>query len=233
VLLSERRLEQAKAQFSAAVRLKADFSEAYNNLGVVSYAQGRLDEAIVYYSEALRLQPDNVQARHNLGRAWASQGRFVQAIEEYEQVLRLRPDDVDTLSALASALASTGQIQESIGRYRRVLQIQPDHPGALVDLAWILATSDRATVHAPEEAARLATRAAEVTKHENATVLETLAVAYFSSRRMDEAKKTAEAAIDLASRTGTADVARDMRRRLEFYAQRFRDPVPAVRPQNQ
>jgi hypothetical protein len=80
---------------------------------------------------------------------------------------------------------------------------------------------------------RLALRVAELTKHENATVLETLAVAYYSAGRTNEAMKTAAAAIELASRTGTDASTRDMRQRLEFYALKFLAGGSKVRPQDQ
>ena len=220
VLLSQRRLEEAKRHFHVAVQLKPDFSAAYNNLGVVSYAQGKFDEAVANYTEALRLEPDNRQARYNLGRARASLGNFNEAIVEYRLVLQATPDDPDTLSSLASALASTGQIDEAIARYRRALELRPDLQAALVDLAWILATSDRAEIRAPDEAVRLAERVADLTKRQNATVLETLALAYFSAHRIDEAIGTAQLALDLASKAGADDLARNIRKRLELYQQR-------------
>lgn len=222
VLLNQKRLGEAKRHFNAAVRLKPDFPAAYNNLGVVSYAQGKFAEAIANYTDALRLEPDNHQARYNLGRASASLGRFDEAIVQYRLVLQSTPDDPDTLSSLAGALASTGQIDEAIARYRRALELRPDLQAALVDLAWILATSDRAEIRAPEEAVRLAERVANLTTYQNATVLETLARAYFSANRVDEAIGTAKLALDLASNAGAAELVRDLRKRLELYRQQVR-----------
>ena len=49
----------------------------------------------------------------------------------------------------------------------------------------------------------------------DALVLDTLAVAYFSANRLDQAISTAQAALDLASTTGRDDLAADIRRRLE------------------
>jgi len=72
-------------------------------------------------------------------------------------------------------------------------------------------------VHAPEEAVRLAERAAQVTKGQDALVLETLAVAYFSADRLDRAVSTAQAALELASTTGRDDLPADIRRRLESF----------------
>lgn len=219
VLLSQRRLEDAKQHFNEAVRLRPDLSEAHNNLGVVSQAQGKIDEAITSYREALRVDAGNAQARYNLGWARASQGRVDEAIVEYREALRIRADDPDTLSGLASLLASSGQTDEAIVLYRRALERSPDLPTALVDLAWILATSDRAEIRAADEAVRLAERVAELTKSQNATVLETLAVAYFSAGRTGEAIRTAQVALDLAVKAEAKELAQQIRKRLELYRQ--------------
>jgi len=189
-LLNQKRLDEASEHFDRALRLKPDFSEAYNNRGAVQVLQGKLDEAIASYTEALRLNRANGEARDNLGSALATR---------------------------ASLLARLDRTDEAIAHYRRALQLNADLPAALVDLAWILATSDRHDVHAPEEAVRLAERAAQVTKGQDALVLETLAVAYFSADRLDRAVSTAQAALELASTTGQDDLAADIRRRLESF----------------
>src|SRR5712691_2248782 len=189
-LLNQKRLDEAAEHFDRALRLKRDFSEAYNNRGAVQALQGKLDEAIASYAEALRLDRANGEARDNLGSALATR---------------------------ASLLARLDRTDEAIAHYRRALQLNADLPAALVDLAWILATSDRHDVHAPEEAVRLAERAVQVTKRQDALVLETLAVAYFSADWLDRAVSTAQAALELASTTGRDDLAADIRRRLESF----------------
>ena len=189
-LLKGKRLDDAAEHFDRAIRLKPDFSEAYNNRGAVQVLQGRTDEAIASYTEAVRLNTANVEARDNLASALATR---------------------------ASLLAQRDRIDEAIAHYRRALQLNADLPAALVDLAWILATSERHDVRAPDEAVRLAEHAAQMTKQQDALVLDTLAVAYFSANRLDRAISTAQAALDLASTTGRDDLAADIRRRLESF----------------
>ena len=41
-----------------AIRLKPDYAEAHNNLGIALTDQGKLDEAVAEYREAIRLKPD-------------------------------------------------------------------------------------------------------------------------------------------------------------------------------
>ena len=192
-LLGQKRLDQAAEHFERAIDLKPDFSEAYNNRGAVHALQGRTDEAIAAYTEALRLNPANGEARGNLAAG---------------------------LAARASVLARRDRIDEAIGDYRRALQLDAQLPAALVDLAWILATSDRPDIRAPDQAVRLAERAAQLTKYQDALVLDTLAVAYFSAHQIDRAISVAQDALELAVTAGQAQLADDIRRRLESYKRR-------------
>jgi Flp pilus assembly protein TadD/mono/diheme cytochrome c family protein len=222
VLLGQKRLEEADRQFSEAARLRPNFFEAHSNLGVVRYLQGKLEDAIAAYNRALRIRPDSAETRYDLGRALASQGKSEEAIGEYRRVLQMRRDDPETHSSLGSLLATHGQLDEGIAHLRTALELNPDLPAALVDLAWILATTDRLEIRAPSEAVRLAERVAELTKYQDATVLDALAVAYAASGQLDRAISTAQAAFALASAAGAGELAGQIRTRLESYKQ----PVP-------
>lgn len=214
VLLDRGRLAEAQQQLLEAVRLEPGFSEAHNNLGIISQAHGQLRQAIAHYDEAVRLDPNNHEALYNIGRLRAGEGELPAAIDAFRRDLRLRPDDAEVLSSLASALASSGQTDEAVANYRRALTLQPDLPAALTDLAWILATSERAPIEVRREAVRLAQRAAAATSYQNATVLETLALAYLAEGSIIEAYGVASVAISLASQAGAEDLRRDIGRRF-------------------
>jgi Flp pilus assembly protein TadD len=216
------RLDQAGEHFSEAARLKPDSSGAFTDLGLVRYLQGRTEEAIAAYNQALQIKPDSPETRYNLGRALADQGKFEEAIGEYRRSLQIRPDDARTHSSLGALLATHGQLDEAVTQYRRALQLKPDLPEGLVDLAWILATTDRPDLRAPDEAIRLAERVADLTRHQDATVLYTLAVAYAAAGRPEQAIMAAQAALDLASSAGRDELADRIRKRLELYKQQPR-----------
>jgi tetratricopeptide (TPR) repeat protein len=214
-LLHQRRLDEARERFDEAVRLRPRFSEAHNNIGVAHFLQGRIDSAIGAYERALSAEPNNAEAHYNLGRAVAAQGNAAAAIPHFRRALEIRIDNADAYVGLGNAEASTGNMEAAIRSYRRGLEINPDLIAALTDLAWLLATADP-PFRNPAEALPLAERAARLTDFRNATVLDSLALAYFSTGQLARAVETQRSAVALAS--GDADDAvQRLRQRLEFY----------------
>jgi Flp pilus assembly protein TadD len=49
-----------------AVRLKPDYAEAHNNLGIALAQKAQIDEAISQFQEAIRLKPGYADAQNNL-----------------------------------------------------------------------------------------------------------------------------------------------------------------------
>ncbi len=88
------RLNDAIAEYRAALRLDPVFTRAHFNLGLaLAQVPGRLDEAIAEYHAALQLEPDLAEAHNALGAAWSqTAGRVNDAIAEYQMALRLKPD---------------------------------------------------------------------------------------------------------------------------------------------
>jgi tetratricopeptide (TPR) repeat protein len=221
VLLRERQNDEARKRFETALRLKPGFAEAHNNLGIVHFTEGRYEDAIRSYRDGLAAQPENVEALYNLARALTALNRFEEALVSYREALRLRPADADIHASTASALAMVGRVDESVAHYRLALASNPDLAPALVDLAWILATSDRVE-RAPDEAVRLAERAARLATAPSATILDTLAAAYFSTGQIARAVETARAALTAANDANEAELAGRIADRLRFYVQQSR-----------
>ena len=57
-LAAQKKLEQAVAEFAAALRLRPDFAEAHNDLGNALRDQGKREEAIAEFRTAILLDPD-------------------------------------------------------------------------------------------------------------------------------------------------------------------------------
>jgi tetratricopeptide (TPR) repeat protein len=91
--------------------------------------------------------------------------------------------------------------------------MQEDNLEVLNDLAWLLATSAEPRLRNPEEALRLARRAAELTRYERFGHLATLAAAAAADAQFDEAVKWQARAVELAP----SSEAGILRSRLELY----------------
>lgn len=205
--------------FHQALKVDPGLAEAHYNLGVALAQRGDLDGATVQYRHALALEPNYAKAHTNLGRVLQLQGHDDEAIGHLRDAVRIVPDSATMECALAGALMMTGRLDEALACFRKALQVEPDSLEALNGAAWILATHPDETVRDPREAVRLAEQASELTGHQNATVMDTLAAAYAAAGSFDRAVATARKALALASGTETSGLAGDIRERLELYRQ--------------
>ena len=81
------------AHCQEAVRLKPDYAEAHNSLGVALGDRGQLPKAVEHYLEALRLKPDYAEAHSNLGSALKDEGDLDEAIACFDRAMALKPGD--------------------------------------------------------------------------------------------------------------------------------------------
>ena len=68
---------EAIAEYQEVLKVKPDYVEAHNNLGLTLAARGKVGEAIVEYQEALKIKPGYAEAHNNLGTARLLADRFV------------------------------------------------------------------------------------------------------------------------------------------------------------
>jgi len=222
--------EKAIGHFRNAVRLKPRDAGARNNLGYALQTQGQLDEAIRQFRQAIEIEPGHVMAHFHLGVALQAQGKTDEAVNEYDQALKGDPENGALQYNIGEALAKTGRFAEALNHFQEAARINPDSAAPFNAAAWILATEPNSKFRNPDLAIRLAERAAELSHHENPGILDTLAAAYASGGKFDQAVSTARKAIALASSAKMDNLADRIRERLEFYMQQksYREPVHKV-----
>jgi serine/threonine protein kinase/Flp pilus assembly protein TadD len=127
---TNRRTDEAVAEFQEVLRLKPDWAEAHAGLARVLECQGRYDDAIPYLREAIRLNPHSAQAYYWLGRNRRIRGGADEAIAALKEAIRLNPELVEAHHNLALALWLKGRPDDAIPESRKAIRIKWDYPEA-------------------------------------------------------------------------------------------------------
>jgi tetratricopeptide (TPR) repeat protein len=186
------------------------------NLCIALMSQDKVDEGIVHCRQALQIDPQSASAHFALGTALQLQGKLDEAVSSYEKALQLKPDYAQVHYTLATVLQEQGKSQAALQHYQQALQGEPNWPDPLIRMAWILATHPDGTIRRPDEAVRLAERAAEITHRQNAQVQDGLAAAYAAMGRFDRAVAAAQESAQLAAAQAPPMV-EAINKRLELY----------------
>lgn len=83
--------DKAKTDYRRALRLKARYPEAINNLGTIYYAEKDYREAERLYRKALKLMPHSATVYNNLGAAYFAQGNYKKGAKAYQSAFAIDP----------------------------------------------------------------------------------------------------------------------------------------------
>ncbi|MCH2169249.1 hypothetical protein MK489_00580 [Myxococcota bacterium] len=125
---------------------------------------------------------------------------------------------------LASALLERGDAESAIDHFTVSIRLRPDAPDVSNHFAWLLATHGDRQIRNPYLAIKLAERASRLSQRGQPAYLDTLAAAYASAERYEEAVLTAREGADLARELGQEALAQAMETRLALY----QDSLPYI-----
>jgi len=83
---------RAEQYFHAALRLRPEYAEALNNLGVLYVRTKRIDSGVKAFETCIRVAPGFDQAYLNLARVYALEGQVDQAAATLRRLLQQHPD---------------------------------------------------------------------------------------------------------------------------------------------
>jgi tetratricopeptide (TPR) repeat protein len=210
-----------------ALAVTANNSTMQLLLGDALSDQGKAEEAGRHFAEAVRICPDSVPAQSNLAMALVARGRLDEAAETCRAALQILSREPKIHYSLANILSEQGKWPEAIAEYKLLLQIDSNHVFALNNLAWLLATAPDSSFRDGPEAVRLAEQACQLSNYKVTLYMGTLAAAYAEAGRFDDAVKTAQKAVALATAMKDERLAGKNRELLELYQhqQAYHEPA--------
>jgi tetratricopeptide (TPR) repeat protein len=213
----QNKLDDAMAMFSKAIEFNPGLAEGHYNLGNAYLLKGKMAEAIAELKTALSLKPDDILADKKLAEALFKTGKAAEAIPYCEAEVEAEPEDAHAHFNLGTADLAGKRPEQALAHYKEAVRLAPDTSHCLNALAWLYATCPKAEIRNGAEAVRLATRACEITKHQDTGMLDTLAAAYAEAGRFDEAIKTTEEIRALAVSAHDAAMVDTAKQRLALY----------------
>ena len=210
---------KASVHLQHIVDRNPDFAQSRFLLARARHRLQQPNQAIESYRETLRVEPEHAAAHGELGMLLTQQGKWDEAMSHLRESIRIDPEVARPHFVLAKTLHETNRTRQAINHFRTAVRLAPDWALPLNDLAWILATHPDVNLRKPQEALLHAKHAAELTQHQNASFLDTLAVAYAAADLFDRARQTAQRASEIASSNQDSKLADQIQRRLRQYEQ--------------
>jgi len=226
VLYQQGDYDGAITKYTKAIGIDASFAPAYYNRGLARKTKEDLDGAISDYTKAISFDPRLGQAYVNRGNARKAKGDLDGAIADYNSCIGIDSRIAPAYYNRGSAQGAKGDIDGAIADYTKATEIDPNYALASNDLAWLLSTAFRNQIRDGNRAVDYARKAAELTRWENAAILDTLAAAYAETGNFNEAIKWEEKALSVPEFVKHSG--EQARKRLQLYTERkpYHQPAP-------
>ncbi len=137
--LQQNKLEIALAEFTIATEIDANYSPAYNGLGLVHATLGQDAKADANFKKALQLEPNSSEAHNNYGNFLCDRKRYDESITHFLQAVKnpLYPTPNLAYANAGVCSARKNDIKSAELYLNKALQIQPLTHSAAYQLAEI------------------------------------------------------------------------------------------------
>lgn len=201
VYYRQRKFVLALESFNRGIAINPGSDFAFNGRGLVYLSLGDFAKARADMQRALELDPHNVNTLHNmqlvLGQISLRAGDLVAAESHFRQATELDDEEETAWVFLGMIAASQGRTSQALQDYRQALARAPDSIEANINLANLLITAPEPALRNANEAVNLAEHACRLTGYARPDLLNTLAAAYYTAGRVDDAIQVVQKTLEL------------------------------------
>jgi len=133
-LLQEGDLDDALAEFAAAIEENPTLTPAHMGMGEIYRLRGNYIAAERSYRRAVDLEPQSAAAQYNHALALQLLDRLTEAVRAYLRALSIAPDDFNANLNLATAYLQLEEARQSLPYARRAVALDPQDGPARVNL---------------------------------------------------------------------------------------------------
>ena len=127
--LQKKMLSEAEAAFKKSLELKAEYTPALIQIGLIRVHQNEFEAASEIFKQVTTLEPDSAIAFRLLGESYLQNRKGNLAVEALNQAIRLDPDGMADCHLLLGRLYDlAGAKQLATREFKLFLKKVPDHP---------------------------------------------------------------------------------------------------------
>lgn len=112
--------------YKQAIRLRPDYTSAYERLGARYMRSKKYAEAIEAFRQLIAQKPGDAVAPNNIGEAYLELNKPNEALESFRQSIRLKPDFGKAYYNLGKTLLAMGNRDGAIEQYSILTNIDPE-----------------------------------------------------------------------------------------------------------
>lgn len=155
--LSQQSNTAAIEDYTQAIRLDPQFSDAYFRRAITRQDQGDKQGAIADYDETIRLNPNKAIAYYNRGVAFYNLGKYQEAITNFSQYINFAPNDISAYYVRGASFRQLRDGHGTLANFDQIVRLDPTNPKSYYNrgLARTMLSDREGTVADFTEAIRL------------------------------------------------------------------------------
>jgi Tfp pilus assembly protein PilF len=142
-LANRGRTEEAIVSYRNAIRLKPDYLDAYQNLGLLLVEQRKLSDAAEHYRTAMALFSDEAALHEGLGLALFEQGKISDAVEHYNKAIEIDGQRASAYDNLGWALFGLNRPDEAQEHFNKSIELNPNQAVTHNNMGSLLASQGK------------------------------------------------------------------------------------------
>ncbi len=119
-------LDSAIQEFSKAIKLNPELSEAYIHRGVAYATTGKVENALSDFNQAIAINPESHEAYFSRGNLYYDRGELDRAIADWTQAIDFSPEDsADYYNNRGNAYRLKGNLDQAMADLNQAIAIDP------------------------------------------------------------------------------------------------------------